>query len=119
VTVESDQCRRPTLGAQQFDAATSRCKMRGEGSAGGTTVSTETATTQHIAWEEPNAVRVRVVLEGIEPAIWRRLVVPLKTTLAQFHHILQAAMGWTDSLFDVAKTDKAVRGALRKRRREW
>ena len=71
--------------------------MRSEGSAGGPTVSAETATTPHIAWEEPNAVQVRVVLEGIEPAIWRRLVVPIETTLAQLHYILQAAMGWTDS----------------------
>ena len=29
--------------------------------------------------------------------IWRRHVVPLRTTLAELHHILQAAMGWTDS----------------------
>lgn len=60
-------------------------------------MSTETATSPHIAWEEPNAVQVRVVLEGIQAAIWRRLVVQRETTLAQLHDILQAAMGWTDS----------------------
>jgi hypothetical protein len=60
-------------------------------------VSTESATSPHSAWEEPNAVQIRVALEGIEPPIWRRLVVPIETTLAQLHHILQAAMGWTDS----------------------
>lgn len=49
------------------------------------------------AWQEPNAVQLHVMLEDIEPAIWRRLVVPLTTTLADLHHILQAAMGWTDS----------------------
>jgi hypothetical protein len=57
----------------------------------------ETGTPTRTAWEEPNAVQIRVALDGIEPAIWRRLVVPLHTTLAQLHHILQAAMGWTDS----------------------
>ena len=60
-------------------------------------MSTETASSPSIAWEEPNAVQIRVALDEVEPAIWRRLVVPLQTTLAQLHHILQAAMGWTDS----------------------
>jgi hypothetical protein len=60
-------------------------------------VSTETGTLARTAWEEPNAVQIRVALDGIEPPIWRRLIVPLHTTLAQLHHILQAAMGWTDS----------------------
>ena len=60
-------------------------------------MSTETANSPSIAWEEPNAVQIRVALDEVEPAIWRRLVVPLQTTLAQLHHILQAAMGWTDS----------------------
>ena len=50
-----------------------------------------------MVWEEPNAVQIRVALDAMEPPIWRRLVVPLHTTLAQLHHILQAAMGWTDS----------------------
>jgi Plasmid pRiA4b ORF-3-like protein len=38
-----------------------------------------------------------VTLDDIEPPIWRRLVVPLTTTHSELHHILQAAMGWTDS----------------------
>lgn len=60
-------------------------------------MSTETATTARTAWEEPNAVQIHVSLEDIGPPVWRRLIVPLTTTLAQLHHILQAAMGWTDS----------------------
>jgi hypothetical protein len=59
-------------------------------------VSTETAKSTW-TWEDPNAVQIRVSLDGVEPAIFRRLVVPLDNTLAQLHHILQAAMGWTDS----------------------
>ena len=58
---------------------------------------TDTTTTSPMAWEEPNAVQIHVALADIEPLVWRRLVVPLHTTLAQVHHILQAAMGWTDS----------------------
>lgn len=48
-------------------------------------------------WEPPNAIRIHVALEDIEPQIWRRLMVPLNTTLAELHFILQAAMGWTNS----------------------
>ena len=84
------------IGRKQFDAGMHLCKiLPGERGAG--IVATETTTRERIAWDEPNAVQMRVVLEGIEPAIWRRLVVPIETTLAQLHHILQAAMGWTDS----------------------
>ena len=56
-------------------------------------MSTETTTTQHTVWEELNAVQIQIALDDIEPPVWRRLVVPLRTTLAE----LQAAMGWTDS----------------------
>lgn len=55
------------------------------------------STTERTTWEEPNAVEVHVALDDIAPQIWRRLIVPLDTTLAQLHVILQAAMGWTDS----------------------
>jgi hypothetical protein len=60
-------------------------------------MSAETKTDPRRQWQEPNAVQIYVALEDIEPAIWRRLVVPIHTTLAELHHILQAAMGWTDS----------------------
>ena len=60
-------------------------------------MSTEIAELPRMVWEEPNAIQLHVALADIEPPIWRRLVVPLTTTLAQLHHILQAAMGWTGS----------------------
>ena len=53
--------------------------------------------TQRPVWQELNAVQIRVALDDIEPPVWRRLVVPLGTTLAELHYIIQAAMGWTDS----------------------
>lgn len=63
---------------------------------GGDTVATEIST-QRPAWQELNAVQIRVALDDIEPPVWRRLVVPLGTTLAELHYIIQAAMGWIDS----------------------
>jgi hypothetical protein len=38
-----------------------------------------------------------VELQGIEPLIWRRLLVPAAIPLPELHHVLQLAMGWTDS----------------------
>lgn len=38
-----------------------------------------------------------VTLRDIHPPIWRRLEVASQLTLAQFHQVLQIAMGWTDS----------------------
>ncbi len=54
-------------------------------------------TTQQFTFEDPTAIQIHVVIDGIEPPVWRRLVVPLHVTLAQLHPILQAAFGWTDS----------------------
>lgn len=57
----------------------------------------KTTKTERTSWTPPNAVQIQVALDDIEPAIWRRLVVPLTATLVDLHHILQAAFGWTDS----------------------
>ena len=41
--------------------------------------------------------RLRVQLADIEPAVWRTIWIESQMSLGQLHHILQAAMGWTDS----------------------
>jgi hypothetical protein len=45
-------------------------------------------------FREPNAVQIRVTLDEIEPAIWRRLVVPRTWHLGQLHLVVQAAFAW-------------------------
>ena len=45
---------------------------------------------------EPIA-RIRIELQEIEPRIWRRVDVPLSTTLLALHDIVQIAFRWTDS----------------------
>jgi hypothetical protein len=40
------------------------------------------------------SVQVRVRLSEIEPAVWRRLVVPLTWDLGQLHLAIQAAFNW-------------------------
>jgi hypothetical protein len=50
------------------------------------------------------AVQLTVTLRDIEPAIWRRLVVPASLTLRELHAVIQTAMGWEDyhlHLFDI------------------
>lgn len=40
---------------------------------------------------------LKIQLLDIEPAIWRRFVVPADITLDRLHDIIQIVMGWTDS----------------------
>jgi len=42
-------------------------------------------------------LQLRIELESIELLIWRHLVVPDTITLTRLHHVIQAAMGWTDT----------------------
>lgn len=44
-----------------------------------------------------NIYQIRVKLNGSEPEIWRRLLVPSDVPLGDLHKILQTAMGWTNS----------------------
>ena len=55
---------------------------------------------------EPVA-RVRIELQDIAPKIWRRIDVPLSSTLMALHDIIQVAMGWNGShLFEFQIADK-------------
>lgn len=45
----------------------------------------------------PRLYRLRIELEGITPLIWRRLWIGGDVPLAKLHHVIQAAMGWTDA----------------------
>jgi hypothetical protein len=40
--------------------------------------------------------QLRVVLAGISPMVWRRLLVPAETSIADLHAIMQTAFGWSD-----------------------
>lgn len=44
----------------------------------------------------PQIFQLKVTLLGTSPPIWRRLLVSAELTLAQFHDVLQTAMGWED-----------------------
>ena len=41
--------------------------------------------------------QVKITLQEIEPAIWRRVLVSSSITLAEFHQVIQAAMGWENA----------------------
>jgi len=41
--------------------------------------------------------RLKITLRGIKPPIWRRIEVPGDVPLDDFHLMIQAAMGWTNS----------------------
>jgi hypothetical protein len=42
----------------------------------------------------PNLYQLRLVLAGISPMIWRRLVVSSETSIAQLHEYIQIAFDW-------------------------
>jgi hypothetical protein len=48
--------------------------------------------------------QLRIALDGVEPAVWRRVLVPGGFTLDRVHRAVQLAMGWSDRhlhVFDV------------------
>lgn len=40
------------------------------------------------------AFQLRIVLEGVRPLIWRRVLVPPDLTFAELHLVIQHSMGW-------------------------
>lgn len=40
---------------------------------------------------------LKVTLKDVKPPVWRRIDVPAEISLAQFHGVLQVAMGWTNT----------------------
>jgi hypothetical protein len=44
----------------------------------------------------PTIYQLRAVVHGVSPLIWRRLLVPAESSIADLHTILQTAFGWTD-----------------------
>ena len=36
------------------------------------------------------------VCAGVSQPVWRRLLIPEQSTIAQLHHVMQLAMGWND-----------------------
>jgi hypothetical protein len=42
-------------------------------------------------------VQLRIVLDAVEPVVWRRVLVPGSVRLDKLHRMLQASMGWEDS----------------------
>src|SRR5450631_391877 len=60
---------------------------------------------------EPQVYQLRVVLRGISPLIWRRLLVRSDSTVAQLHQTLQVAFGWDDehlNRFEIRGREYAV-----------
>ena len=45
---------------------------------------------------EPMVYQLRVVLRGVSPLIWRRLLIRSNSTIANLHATFQLAFGWSD-----------------------
>jgi hypothetical protein len=49
--------------------------------------------------------QLKITLLGTKPRVWRRLLIPSELALGELHHIIQIAMGWTNSHLHMFKTD--------------
>jgi hypothetical protein len=54
-------------------------------------------TTHQFGFDARRLWQVTITIADIEPAIWRRLLLPENLNFAQLHEVIQAAFGWTDS----------------------
>jgi len=45
----------------------------------------------------PSVYRLRVVLRGVSPLVWRRLLVRSDSTIGDLHAVLQTSFGWSDA----------------------
>jgi len=53
------------------------------------------------------AFDLRISVDGTEPEIWRRLLVPETITIPQFHEAIQCAFGWQDRhLYGIRSVDR-------------
>lgn len=64
--------------------------------ADGAPVASATGGTSPAGRAEERVYQLKITLEGLRPAIWRRVLVPEDATLAGLHRVIQAAMGWED-----------------------
>jgi hypothetical protein len=46
--------------------------------------------------ETAKSYEIKITLLNLEPAIWRRVLVPRDITLGKLHYVIQIAMGWDD-----------------------
>lgn len=56
------------------------------------------------------AVQLTITLREVEPAIWRRLVVPASLTLRELHAVIQTALGWEDYHLHLFEVDGVLYG---------
>ena len=66
------------------------CRHEGETMQGGHTASGAAGMSLMIE----QVARIRIELRELEPMIWRRVDVPLSSTLEALHHVIQAAFRW-------------------------
>lgn len=45
-------------------------------------------------FQESNALQIRIEIAGVEPTVWRRVIVPGAWSLGQLHLVIQAAFNW-------------------------
>lgn len=57
------------------------------------------------ATDANKALQLKVQIVGIQPEIWRRVIVPETLTLRELHAVIQGAMGWQDCHLHIFEID--------------
>ena len=72
---------------------------------------------QKVASEQSLSIyQLKIMLRGIRPPIWRRVLVHGDITLETLHQVIQSSMGWTDShlhSFSFGEIQRDLSGAIR------
>jgi hypothetical protein len=63
------------------------------------------ATPRGLARDGDRVYQLRISLDGIEPAIWRRVLVSASASLRRLHGVIQKSMGWTNSHLHMFEID--------------
>ena len=56
-------------------------------------------------------LEIDITLQGTEPKVWRRVLVPADLTFRELHYAIQFSMGWTNShlhQFVVGQYDRCI-----------
>jgi len=64
---------------------------------------------------ETRVYQLKVSIAGARPPIWRRALVPARSTLADLHAVIQALMGWQDSHLHQFEAPESTERSLKTR----
>lgn len=60
--------------------------------------------------DQPVLLTIKVMLDEVEPPVWRRVALPSNTVLPDVHNVIQDVMGWNDRHLHAFFSENSVYG---------